>query len=102
MDQRSISMSTSLDSGSVDMSEEIFTQTIFPPLEKKSIQSFNFNVPNITNQKDDELIHEIYCGIQMNWVSMIECVDCKNNTRTLEQILDDELGCYVDEIQGIC
>jgi len=85
----------------MEMSEEIFTQTIFPPVKQSSVKTFNFNLSDTTKKDDDELIHEIYCGLQMNWVSMVECIDCKNNTRTLEQILEDEVGCWNDTIGEI-
>lgn len=89
------------------MSEELFTQTIFPSVKKESNASFNFNDPS---KKDDEFINSlarvfegigctVYCGINKDWVSLVTCIGCKENTRTLEELLQDEVGCWPNDIQ---
>lgn len=76
-----------------------FREIIFPPKPKPvaSISSYPIagRLPgNINELKARAMFETVYCGKKDKWFSMVECVKCKEGNRTLEEIIDDDIGCF--------
>jgi len=76
------------------MSEEIFIQTIFPPTVKEVKMSNSLNDICKDDSMYSVMTDGLYCNIKKDWISFYECVGCKKGTRTLEEIMVDNVGCW--------
>jgi len=108
MDQPSISMSENSSSGSTTVSEELFFQTIFPPVKKEPTKLISFDVPKPEKNSScgidefGDVGATIYCGMVKDWVSLVACISCTVSNRSLEDILQDEFGCFPDKNNEVC
>jgi hypothetical protein len=92
------------------MSDETFTQIIFPPKDKpvtSKISTYdNVNInrlssvvqgrssPPCPKENDNKYFpRQIYCSQAGGMVLLLDCVRCKHPTETLETILTIGMGC---------
>jgi len=68
-----------------------FKQIIFPPKPKPAIPEKNITV--MTSIKARAMFETVYCYKQDKWFSMVECIGCRQSNKTLEEILEDGIGC---------
>lgn len=69
-----------------------FKQIIFPPKPKPIIP----DIVVMTSIKARAMFETVYCYKQDKWFSMVECVGCRQSNKTLEEILEDGVGCMGD------
>ncbi len=73
---------------------EYFEQIIFPPkptpvvLDKPTRESSNIN-----DIKNRAIFEHVYCSKKDAWFSMLECINCGEANRKLEEIMEDGIGC---------
>jgi hypothetical protein len=70
------------------MASEYFEEVIFPSLPKQIS-------PAVLNHSNASIniFERIYCGKKLGWFSLIECVQCPMKNKTLEEILENDVGC---------
>jgi len=72
-----------------------FEQIIFPPkpkpvvTERPSIRESS----NIDDVKARAMFEHVYCSKKDAWFSMLECINCGEANRKLEEIMEDGVGC---------
>jgi hypothetical protein len=69
-----------------------FKQIIFPP-KPIIIPTTEKSVVVITDVKARAMFETVYCYKQDKWFSMVECIDCRQSNKTLEEIMEDGIGC---------
>jgi len=76
------------------MSEDTFTQIIFPP-KPKPVKAATVVSPvsTCTPKYTAYIQEEVYCMPANHWIPMFECVFCKEPKKKLEDILASGLGC---------
>lgn len=70
-----------------------FRQLIFPPLLKPVVIERSVATTDI---KARAILETIYCIKNDKWLSMVECINCKHASKTLEEILEFGVGCMGD------
>lgn len=70
-----------------------FEQIIFPPKPKAVISTTNTEVVIMSDVKARVMFETIYCYKQDKWFSMVECIGCRQSNKTLEEIMEDGVGC---------
>ena len=74
-----------------------FKEIIFP--RKERVQVISSPSPSITGMTETNaraMFEVVYCGKKSGWYSMVECVGCTQANKTLEEILENEVGCEVE------
>jgi len=73
---------------------EYFRQIIFPPKPKPvSPRVVTPDHSRLTELKARAMFEQVYCAKKDGWFSMLECIDCGEANRTLEEIMEDNIGC---------
>lgn len=67
----------------------IFNEVVFPKVVKEQSTLTKY----ITPAKGRLIFECLYCNIKQDWISMVECIECPTATRTLEELMDDFIGC---------
>lgn len=74
-----------------------FEQVIFPPKPKPVVVPTVISGPIfISETKARALFETILCGKKGSWISMVECIGCNMSNKTLEELLEDNVGCVGD------
>ncbi len=74
---------------------EYFRQIIFPSKPKPVVTSriVSSNTGSMDELKARAMFEQVYCSKKDAWFSMLECINCGEANRTLEEIMGDNIGC---------
>ena len=70
-----------------------FRQIVFPQKPKPVVVAPTSSVGVMTETKARAMFETVYCSKKDGWFSMIECINCPMANRTLEEIMEDGIGC---------
>lgn len=74
-----------------------FEQIIFPPKPKSVVVHTVVSNPIVMSEtKARAMFETIHCVKRSSWISMVECIGCNMGNKTLEELLEDNVGCVGD------
>ena len=75
---------------------EYFEQVIFPPKPKPVVVPVVSRPIVMSEIKARAIFETIHCIKKDGWISMVECIGCNIGNKTLEELLNDGVGCVGD------